>query len=91
MADIIRAPWSQETADALNRFQRNGKFHPFTCAGDRTDAFHAAAVVNYSLSDAGQLHAILNGWVCKGCSYTQDWAFAFMVEHADAKPLWSQS
>jgi hypothetical protein len=92
VTNIIRAPWTEQQCDALNRFQRNGKFHPFTCAGgDRTDAFHTATVANYGLSDAGQLHATLSGWICNACDYTQDWAFTFMVEYADAPPLWSKS
>lgn len=88
--DIVRAPWSQEVADALNAFQRAGRFHPFTCgSGNRGDALHAAAVKNYGLSDAGQLHATINGWICPGgCEYTQDWAFTFMVEVAGARPIW---
>lgn len=89
MADVIRAPWTQDIADALNRYQRGGRYHPFTCgSGNRTDAFHAAAVANYGLYDAGQLHAVLNGWICHACDYTQDWAFTFMVKSADEIQPW---
>jgi hypothetical protein len=28
----IIAPWSTDQVDALNRFQRDSMFHPFTCA-----------------------------------------------------------
>jgi hypothetical protein len=91
VADIIRAPWTQEVADALNAFQRAGRFHPFTCgSGNRGNEFHAAAIANYGLNDAGQLHATLNGWICMGCGYTQDWAFTFMVEAAGARPIWER-
>ena len=39
----IDAPWTDEQVAALNRFQRNGRFHPFTCgSGNRHDAAHAA-------------------------------------------------
>lgn len=84
MPEFTWAPWTPEQVDALNRAQRCGRIHPFTCgSGNRGDAFHAAAVVNYGLGDAGQLHATRAGWICNACDYTQSWAHAFMLKVAD--------
>lgn len=66
MSDIITAPWTTEQVDALNRFQRSGMFHPFTCG-----AGHGGHV---------ELFATVDGWVCPHCAYRQDWAHAFMAE-----------
>jgi hypothetical protein len=68
MTDVpkITAPWTAEQVDALNRFQRLGHFHPFTCieahdGADRT------------------LYATVNGWRCPHCAYQQDWAHPMML------------
>lgn len=29
--DIIRAPWSKELVDLLNRYQKSNGVHPYTC------------------------------------------------------------
>lgn len=87
--DVVLAPWTQDVVDALNAFQRAGRFHPFTCgSGNRADQAHTTATEVNRLSDAGLLVATLSGWVCLGCEYTQDWAFTFMVEVAGARPIW---
>jgi hypothetical protein len=67
---MIRAPWSTDQVDLLNRFPRTSGFHPFTC-GRRND--HP--------EDEGILIAAPDGWHCPvgGCSYTQNWADPFMV------------
>ncbi|MCP9209524.1 hypothetical protein [Streptomyces cucumeris] len=65
----IYAPWSTEEVGTLNRFQREGGMHPFTCGalhgGDQSPALLATPL----------------GWVCPvlACEYTQDWVHAFMV------------
>jgi len=66
------APWTQEQVDRLNEFQRSGKFHPFTCGGNRTDEKH--------LDGEGVLVATVNGWMCPYCDYRQDWVHQFMLE-----------
>jgi hypothetical protein len=58
---------------ALNKYQVEGKFHPFTCI-NRGDGNHR--VFN---GDLGALVATRRGWICPWCSYTQDWAHKFMV------------
>lgn len=66
----IEAPWTAEQVDNLNRFQRCGQFHPFTCTGhagggDRT------------------LVATRSGWICPHCDYKQNWAHEFMVNFTE--------
>lgn len=69
----ITAPFTADQVDALNRWQRYGRVHPFTCgSGNRTDAAHQ--------DGEGKLVATLSGWHCPYCTYTQNWAHAFMVE-----------
>lgn len=71
----LRAPWTPEQVAALNRFQREGGMHPFTCGGDH-ESHHV-------------LVATPDGWVCPDrpvCGYTQDWAHWFMAR-PDTWPL----
>lgn len=70
MTDRIRAPWSSEQVDALNRFQQEGGMHPFTCGYEHPA--HPNPI----------LQATRNGWRCyvTGCDYEQDWAHAFMAD-----------
>lgn len=73
--DRVYAPWSFEQVDALNTYQKSGIFHPFTCP-DRGDDQHN----NYAGYDLGALVATRNGWECRDCDYTQDWAHAAMAD-----------
>lgn len=57
-------PWTDEQVEALNRYQREGKFHPFTCGND---------------SRHQNLVATKDGWICPNCDYTQNWAHGFMM------------
>jgi hypothetical protein len=65
---VIRAPFSPQQVAALNRWQVDGRFHPFTCGDDG----HEANV---------RLIACVDGWRCavQLCGYTQDWAHDFMA------------
>jgi hypothetical protein len=70
------APWTPEQVHALNDFQCNPMFHPFTClnqgSADHYQGEHAVLV------------ATKNGWICTYCGYTQNWAHPFMAEkHGD--------
>jgi hypothetical protein len=61
----IKAPWTAAQVDGLNRYQRFGKMHPFTCPGH----------------DGGgdrDLVATRSGWICCHCDFRQDWAHDFM-------------
>lgn len=61
----IKAPWTPEQVANLNRFQKFGAFHPFTCPGHEGDGDRA-------------LVATPDGWICRHCDYRQDWAHASM-------------
>ncbi len=36
--EIIKVPFTADQVDKLNRYQRQGKMHPFTCIKDGDDA-----------------------------------------------------
>ena len=78
MAEKMTAPWNDEQVAALNQFQLEQRFHPFTCGGDRTDAAHRAYQADHG-GDFGQLVATNDGWVCPVCDYRQNWAHGFMA------------
>ncbi|UZF95790.1 hypothetical protein [Bosea sp. NBC_00550] len=73
MAEKLTAPWTDEQVSALNLFQVETRFHPFTCGGDRTDDAHRAYQAEQG-GDLGQLVATNDGWVCPVCGYRQQWA-----------------
>jgi dethiobiotin synthetase len=62
----LRAPWTPEQVDGLNRWQTCGHVHEYTCGNNSEHV----------------LVATEGGWVCpvKDCGYTQDWAHEFSVE-----------
>jgi hypothetical protein len=61
----IHPPWSAEQIAALNAFQHDGRFHPFTCGNDSR---HPVLVATPA------------GWICEACDYRQAWAHDFMSE-----------
>ncbi|MGE5510507.1 MAG: hypothetical protein ACM31O_04545 [Bacteroidota bacterium] len=77
---MIKAPWTPEQVEALNAYQRSGRFHPFTCGNDRFDQAHAVYTITNGLSDYGILIATEQGWICPCCDYRQDWAHAAMAQ-----------
>lgn len=72
----IVPPWTDQQVANLNAYQRSGRFHPFTCGGNRTDEKH--------LDGEGLLIASNNGWHCPYCDYTQTWAHSFMTISQEA-------
>jgi hypothetical protein len=54
----ITAPWTWGQVAMLNRYQKRGDMHPYTCE----DSSHGALV------------AAMGGWVCRECGYRQNWA-----------------
>lgn len=62
------APWTTGQVAALNKWQRAGNVHPFTCPGDLPGC-----------EDHRDLIATPAGWVCACGQYRQDWAHGFMV------------
>lgn len=69
---MIKAPWTEQQVKNLNDYQRDGLMHDFTCGND---------------SRHHSLVATVNGWVCKDCSYTQDWAHQFMCDWDSEKQI----
>ena len=70
MNDVIRAPWSREEVDALNRFQHRADVHQFTCPNDHANR---------------TLIATPDGWICPHCIYTQNWADRIMLRIGNQK------
>jgi hypothetical protein len=67
---VTAAPWTDGQVANLNRYQRAGVFHPFTCG--RRDEHR---------DDPGVLVAGRDGWTCPAddCDYRQAWALPFMA------------
>jgi hypothetical protein len=63
---VIEAPWTDEQVANLNRWQKAGDVHPFTCP-------------NHHKGDR-DLVATNDGWQCPSCPYTQTWAHPMMLE-----------
>jgi hypothetical protein len=62
VSEVVRAPWTPEQVDALEKRQIRADRHPYTC-GEHS----SLPLVPTRL-----------GWMCwkPGCSYRQDWAHA---------------
>lgn len=63
--EVVKAPWDHDQINHANTFQQAGVMHPFTCG---VDSSHPLLVARRS------------GWRCPTCDYTQDWAFAGMLD-----------
>jgi hypothetical protein len=79
MADK-KKPFTKEEVDNLNRFQRSGMFHPFTC-----DRASPKCETKGEPRRDGVLLATPDGWICPCGEYKQDWAHDFMTK--DLKDL----
>lgn len=64
MTNHIRAPWTAEQVAALNRWQKAGNVHEFTCPNNHRDRV---------------LVAHEDGFHCPVCDYRQSWAHAVML------------
>jgi hypothetical protein len=60
----IHTLWTPEQVAALNRYQEQGQFHPYTCGGAECREV---------------LYATEDGWKCPKCPYTQTWAMESSV------------
>lgn len=86
----ITAPFTDEQVIALNKYQAESNFHPFTCGGgDNTKNCKRSAASNrrfhgenveYNFENEGMLKATEEGWICPCGEYKQNWAHAFMIE-----------
>lgn len=81
MADIIKAPWTQEQVMKADEWQRCGTFHPYTCGNRGGHPFEE------QYGDHGVLRPTVRGWVCAFCDYTQDWAHSFTLNEDPPPPL----
>lgn len=75
MMDAKAAQWTQEQCDALNRYQHEGRFHPYTCGNDRADTAHREYADKHGDPDWGLLVATPDGWRCPVCDYRQSTAW----------------
>lgn len=69
----LLAPFTYGQVQSLNKFQKSGRMHPFTCGGKH-------------VGQAPILVAGRDGWTCPDdtCPYTQNWAHGFMA----AEDVW---
>ena len=56
---VIKAPWQKELVSTLNKYQKNGLFHPYTCGKCKS---------NLVATEKGWICPE------EGCGYIQDWA-----------------
>lgn len=78
-----RAPWSEDQVACLRAFQTDGWNHAFTCP-NRTEGKHEYRcfehpTVGIGPMELGLLAPTVQGWICRDCDYTQDWAYDFML------------
>jgi hypothetical protein len=69
-ADPIRAPFTPEQIDVLNRYQANDMVHPYTCEHWHGDP-----------AERRNLVATKDGWICRYCDYRQSWAHGSHFEN----------
>lgn len=74
MNNLIQPPWAAEQIEALDRYQKNVRVHPYTCGGDRDDEAHRRYAIQHGQTDFGILVPTENGWACPVCDYKQEWA-----------------
>lgn len=82
---MIKAPWTPEQVAALNWYQTESGWHPFTCGGGEYIGEGNAKRMYCGPgwpAPTSTLIATENGWVCPRCDYTQDWAYELMFRHS---------
>lgn len=72
------APFTKQEVEALNKHQKSGRFHPFTCG--RSSEKCEANIEPRDYKKDGVLIATENGWICPCGDYTQNWAHKSMTE-----------
>jgi hypothetical protein len=73
-AGLIYAPFTEPQAEALNRWQKAGTVHPFTCPTDHD-------------GDRDLIAYVGAGWCCPTCGYTQLWAHESMLNAPPSLPF----
>lgn len=71
--NTITAPFTEEQVERLNKYQNEGRFHPFTCCSHD-------GCKRGEREDEGILIATKDGWVCPCGKYKQNWAHDFMTK-----------
>lgn len=80
----IKAPFTKEQVKKLNEYQKQGKFHQFTCCSPEEipECLRAMKEVDGKIIEGtsnGILIAREEGWICPCGKYKQNWAHSFMV------------
>jgi len=78
----IRAPFTDEQVEALNKWQNAGYVPDFTCCGEYCTRSEE--------NNEGKLIATPDGWVCPCGQYTQDWANASMLHLDKVEKYWER-
>jgi len=80
--DQVFAPFTPEQVEALNKYQKSGAFHPFTCGISSLPVRSYKPNPNCEKSNNGEgiLIATAEGWICPCGNYKQNWAHAFMAD-----------
>lgn len=76
---VIRAPWTKEQIEHLNKYQVNINYHPYTCGNDKSNEAHQAYAKMMGDIQLGVLVATEKGWICPACDYKQDWALKWSL------------
>lgn len=81
-SDLSHAPWTEAEVTALERWQRSGFVHPYTCRKCRGRlSVERAVKVELGIApsvdhDECRLVPTIDGWTCQTCDYTQNWCWA---------------
>ena len=62
----METKWSKEVVDKLNAYQKEGKFHPYTCCSYN-------GCKRSEENNWGELIATEDGWICPCGKYKQNW------------------
>lgn len=73
--NTIKAPWTNEQVQNLNKWQQCEWIHPFTCGSPE----ESANCHRKDKSGNGTLLAITEDWQCPCGWYKQDWAHSYMA------------
>ena len=68
---VIKAPFTKEQVEALNKYQKSGPSHPYTCNREPKECEVQGEDRDYTKD--GVLIATEAGWVCPCGKYKQDW------------------
>lgn len=73
--------WTEEQVNELNKQQKSGKFHPYTCDRKAKECeVDMGPIETRDWSKDGILIATTEGWVCPCGKYKQNWAHGIKNE-----------